>query len=633
MRQTGAARDRETPSSRFLTVCAVPVRRRGPWPAALKHTWTRQQQDPQRAREWQLDGRLAAGLATLLLALASLGTPALAADDPPGRVGRVTEGQGQSWFYDTEAGEWVTLERNRPLTTATASRSTAPGASSCASVRPPCAWPVAASWRSAGSTTTASICSCTAAAPRCACDQPRWRAKSRWRPAQGRFSPRGAAHFRVDRRDDSSVATAWSGELQFEGDDSALTIPAGRSAELWREGAKNATHYAWGEPLRDDFADWTARANREDDRLAAPDYVSPEMTGCGRPRSQRPLGHAPRLRSDLDADHGGGGLGAVSLRPLGGRAALGLDMGRRRAVGLCAVPLRALVLLRRALVLVTGLPCGTAGLFAGHGGVGRRWRAREAPGRTSAGCRWRRANRTTRTTPAGGSYWRAVNSAQMNLFPPEHAAPPAHQSDAVFQPGRRRRGERRARQCAGATPPGGTGGRPGRPGGAQQLRQSTFCARARTAARCGQTHRGAGCRRARAPPRSPAQPPAQRPPGQPPSPAVMAQPGAPPAARARWAPRARSAHGAAASQRRAGQPCRRRGRRSRRQQAPGRRRRATQRRRRSRGSDCRRDPTRQRRCLRRRRGAAGPGGTDRRAATRAGGAAAGADSPEARRPG
>jgi hypothetical protein len=48
---------------------------------------------------------------------------------------------------------------------------------------------------------------------------------------------------------------------------------------LWREGANNATHYAWGEPVRDEFADWTARANREDDRLASPGYVSPEMTG------------------------------------------------------------------------------------------------------------------------------------------------------------------------------------------------------------------------------------------------------------------------------------------------------------------------------------------------------------------
>jgi hypothetical protein len=97
---------------------------------------------------------------------------------------------------------------------------------------------------------------------------------------EGRFSPRGVGHFRVDRRDDGSIGTAWSGDLHFDGDDSALDITAGRSAELWREGAKNATHYSWGEAQQDEFADWTARANREDERASVPEHVSPEMTGA-----------------------------------------------------------------------------------------------------------------------------------------------------------------------------------------------------------------------------------------------------------------------------------------------------------------------------------------------------------------
>ena len=67
--------------------------------------------------------------------------------------------------------------------------------------------------------------------------------------------------------------------MHFEGPDSQLSIASGRSAEFWREGSNNATHYSWGEPASDEFADWSARANREDDRLAAPGYVSPEMTG------------------------------------------------------------------------------------------------------------------------------------------------------------------------------------------------------------------------------------------------------------------------------------------------------------------------------------------------------------------
>ena len=55
--------------------------------------------------------------ATLLVVLALVSGGAHAGDDdPPGRVGRVTESQGQAWVYDTDADEWVALQRNRPIT-------------------------------------------------------------------------------------------------------------------------------------------------------------------------------------------------------------------------------------------------------------------------------------------------------------------------------------------------------------------------------------------------------------------------------------------------------------------------------------------------------------------------------------
>src|SRR5262245_24705076 len=224
--------------------------------------------------------RLGVWLGALVLTLASFASPALAADDPPGRVGRVTDAQGQSWYFDGEANEWVNLERNRPLTSG---ERIAVDASGHLELR-------------IGSTAVRLAGGSELEIRRI--DDERidlflhsGSAAVRVRSAEvarevelatieGRFAPRGAGHFRVDRKDDGSVATAWSGDLHFEGDDSALDIPAGRSAELWREGSNNATHYSWGEPQRDDFADWTARANREDDRAAAPEYVSPEMTGA-----------------------------------------------------------------------------------------------------------------------------------------------------------------------------------------------------------------------------------------------------------------------------------------------------------------------------------------------------------------
>lgn len=199
-------------------------------------------------------------------------------DDPPGRVGRVTESQGQSWLYDADAGEWVALQRNRPLTTG--SRIAVDG-SGRLELR-------------VGSTTVRlaggseielrrldderidlALLNGSAAL--------RVRSQDVSREVElstraGRFAPRGAGHFRIDHRDDTSVATVWNGELHFENDDSALDIASGRSAEFWREAG--ATHYSWAETQTDEFADWVVRANREDDRSGAVTrYVSPEMTG------------------------------------------------------------------------------------------------------------------------------------------------------------------------------------------------------------------------------------------------------------------------------------------------------------------------------------------------------------------
>jgi len=35
---------------------------------------------------------------------------------PPGRGARVSEAAGQVWVYSPDAGEWVSAERNQPLT-------------------------------------------------------------------------------------------------------------------------------------------------------------------------------------------------------------------------------------------------------------------------------------------------------------------------------------------------------------------------------------------------------------------------------------------------------------------------------------------------------------------------------------
>ena len=89
-------------------------------------------------------------------------------------------------------------------------------------------------------------------------------------------------------------------------------------------------------------------------------------------------------------------LGALPPRPLGMDLALGLDLDRRRALGLCAVPLRPLGPDRFALGL-GARPAGPApDLRAGTGGLRRRRRRRRSHQRSQAvpawpGSRWRPA--------------------------------------------------------------------------------------------------------------------------------------------------------------------------------------------------------------------------------------------------
>jgi len=215
----------------------------------------------------------------LSLALALIaGTARAGDDDPPGRVGRVIESEGQSWLYDTDSNEWVELQRNRPITTG---NRIAVDGNARLELRVG-----STSVRLAGGSELEMrrldderidlfLLNGSAAVRVRSQDVSR---ELEIATAHGRFTPRRAGHYRIDHRDTTSVATVWNGDLHFENDSSALDIAAGRSAEFWREA--DATRYSWSEAQTDEFADWVARANREDDRTGiVTRYVSPEMTG------------------------------------------------------------------------------------------------------------------------------------------------------------------------------------------------------------------------------------------------------------------------------------------------------------------------------------------------------------------
>ncbi len=100
--------------------------------------------------------------------------------------------------------------------------------------------------------------------------------------AEGRWLPQAPGHYRIARQADArtpaTLATTWRGEMSFEGRDSALTVPAGRRADIWLDPA-NSTRYTWAPVERDAFADWVARDERLDDAPVSARYVQPGVTG------------------------------------------------------------------------------------------------------------------------------------------------------------------------------------------------------------------------------------------------------------------------------------------------------------------------------------------------------------------
>ena len=120
-------------------------------------------------------------------------------------------------------------------------------------------------------------------------------------------------------------------------------------------------------------------------------------------------------------------LGALPLRPLGLGAALGLDLGRRRALGLRAVPLRPLGALARPLGLVRRAPTWRGRCTRRRwwpGSAARNWGVSStSAARPSAGCRWRRA----RSSCPGTARRRSTSTASIADPPPPPGRKPMPQ--------------------------------------------------------------------------------------------------------------------------------------------------------------------------------------------------------------
>jgi len=215
-------------------------------------------------------------LAAAVLLCSAMATPAWA--DPPGRVGRLGDLNGQVWLYTPDAGEWVSAERNRPLTSgdrvATDNNARADVRIGSTTLRLDAGSELEIiaidddhiGLQLHGGSVAARLRDAEAAN------------EFELRTGEGRFIVHRPGRYRFDRRDASSHVTVWSGEAVYEGPGSALTVDAGQRAEFWIE--NGAAQYSLTDPVNDAFASWADQRDRNDERSVAQQYVSPEMTGA-----------------------------------------------------------------------------------------------------------------------------------------------------------------------------------------------------------------------------------------------------------------------------------------------------------------------------------------------------------------
>jgi hypothetical protein len=229
--------------------------------------------------EMQFHERLARWFFLGLLALlAPLG--ARAEGDPPGRVGRIVDFQGQVSTYDHQQGQWVPALRNVPLISG--DRVSTDG--------------YARAQLQIGSTTLRLGAGTEFEVLRLDDEQLSFRLHSgslalrvRSREVareteiltqEARLRPLRSGHFRIDRVDDSTFAGSWRGELLVDEGSDSFVVDSGRRTELWREGAQHALRHEWSALQADEFADWVAREDQQDALSVSSQYVSPEMTGA-----------------------------------------------------------------------------------------------------------------------------------------------------------------------------------------------------------------------------------------------------------------------------------------------------------------------------------------------------------------
>jgi hypothetical protein len=199
--------------------------------------------------------------------------------DPPGRVGRIVELQGNVSRYDQEENRWSDAERNRPLTGGDR-LSTAGGAR--VELR------VGSTVLRLGGGTELEVLRLDddRLAFQLHSGSLALRVRNREKAAEieivtleARLLPLRAGHYRIDRpNDDTTFAASWRGDLRVDGG-GRLTAATGQRLELYRARGGELRHI-WRGMQSDTFSAWAQGEDERDERHARSEHVSPEMTGA-----------------------------------------------------------------------------------------------------------------------------------------------------------------------------------------------------------------------------------------------------------------------------------------------------------------------------------------------------------------
>jgi len=231
---------------------------------------------------WTLSWLHGTLLVCVMVLSASHARPAFAQSefvDPPGRVARLSDVNGQVWLYRPDTGEWISAVRNQPLTTSDR-LATDPGARA--------ELQVGSTTLRLGSSSELEILRLDDeyASMELHAGTVAARVRNTVHAGQfdlttdeGRFTLQRAGRYRFDRVNGSSYVGVDSGEALYEGRGSALTVYSGQRAEVWID-ANRAAQYSLIAPASDAFTAWNNERDRADDRSVAARYVSPEMTGA-----------------------------------------------------------------------------------------------------------------------------------------------------------------------------------------------------------------------------------------------------------------------------------------------------------------------------------------------------------------